>query len=509
MKKRAAADRPEPLTRRKPQVDRPVHEDERPAARRPGPIIKHAHDLRDVATDARDVTPRKEEQAQLAAPADHSDACMDDQASASEPPIEQAPADETKADEATAGEVVIEAAPDKEQSTDQQQPVLVSVQVAPEAPTEPAAEIVAAAADPQAPLLVDGQLAPAAQVEPAAVAPAEPAPVDAQSGTVVNPEAQQKEDATQANFAATLAASLDDAMAGLVSGDAAIDAAAGAETLSSVSMTTLATPKAATPATAEAPQAAAAELAANLTPETPRPAAEPKAKPATRAVPASEIKAQVAAAQGQPNPAPQPQPAAQALAHAAPSAAFNEALGDGFETGLGNDGVGAPGWSLHLAQGAAAKRPDFIAQLRQHLQELPAHEQVAVNIQRAVREGTNRLTIQLSPAELGKIHVKLEIDEEKRVTAAVTVEKSSTLELLQRDVKGLERALQEAGLKMDGNDLSFNLGRQDGNEFSQEMRQGGTAGFGNGAGEAQAEGDVAAAQAAQVDTAAGLVNVQI
>ena len=129
---------------------------------------------------------------------------------------------------------------------------------------------------------------------------------------------------------------------------------------------------------------------------------------------------------------------------------------------------------------------------------------------RAVREGTNRLSIQLSPAELGKIHVKLEIDEEKRVTAALTVEKPSTLELLQRDMKGLERALQEAGLKMDGSDLSFNLGRQDGNEFSQEMRQSGTAGFGSGSSETQAEGALLADQAAaQVDTAAGLVNVQI
>jgi hypothetical protein len=63
---------------------------------------------------------------------------------------------------------------------------------------------------------------------------------------------------------------------------------------------------------------------------------------------------------------------------------------------------------------------------------------------------------------------------------------------------------------MDGNDLSFNLGRQDSKEFSQETRQSGTAGFGNGAGEAPAEGDVPAGQAATlVDTAAGLVNVQI
>ena len=42
------------------------------------------------------------------------------------------------------------------------------------------------------------------------------------------------------------------------------------------------------------------------------------------------------------------------------------------------------------------------------------------------------------------------------------------------------------------------------------MRQSGTAGFGSGSSETQAEGALLADQAAaQVDTAAGLVNVQI
>ncbi|HNB28144.1 MAG TPA: flagellar hook-length control protein FliK, partial [Alphaproteobacteria bacterium] len=160
-----------------------------------------------------------------------------------------------------------------------------------------------------------------------------------------------------------------------------------------------------------------------------------------------------------------------------------------------------------LAQGAASKRPDFIAQLRQHLQDLPAHEQVAINIQRAVREGTGRLSIQLSPSELGQIHVKLEIDEEKRVTAAVTVEKPSTLELLQRDIKGLERALHNAGLQMDGNDLSFSLGRQDSQEFAQDLRQSGTSARGQE--QAGGEADTAAPAASAVDTASGLVNVEV
>jgi flagellar hook-length control protein FliK len=179
-----------------------------------------------------------------------------------------------------------------------------------------------------------------------------------------------------------------------------------------------------------------------------------------------------------------------------------------FDQALSEDGTGQ-GWALHLAQGAASKRPDFIAQLRQHLQNLPAHEQVAVHLQRAVREGTNKFSIQLSPAELGNIHVKLEIDEEKRVTAAVTVERPSTLELLQRDTKGLERALHNAGLNMEGGDLSFSLGRGD-QDFAQNMRQSEASATGGSVLDAESDGDQPEIPVAQVtDTAAGVVNLQV
>jgi flagellar hook-length control protein FliK len=182
--------------------------------------------------------------------------------------------------------------------------------------------------------------------------------------------------------------------------------------------------------------------------------------------------------------------------------------GEPFDPALSEGGTGQ-GWALHLAQGAAGRRPDFVAQLRQHLQNLPAHEQVAVHLQRAVREGTNKFSIQLSPAELGNIHVKLEIDEEKRVTAAVTVERPSTLELLQRDTKGLERALHNAGLNMEGGDLSFSLGQGD-QEFGQDLRQSAASATGGPVLDTESDGDQPASPVAQVtDTAAGVVNLQV
>ena len=217
--------------------------------------------------------------------------------------------------------------------------------------------------------------------------------------------------------------------------------------------------------------------------------------PATPASPASATPAQPA----QPHATTLPQPGL--------GGEF-ASTGEPFDQALSENGAGQ-GWALPLAQGAAGKRPDFVAQLRQHLQNLPAHEQVAVHLQRAVREGTNKFSIQLSPAELGNIHVKLEIDEEKRATAAVTVERPSTLELLQRDTKGLERALHNAGLNMEGGDLSFSLGRGD-QEFAQDLRRSGASAAAGQALDAESDGDQPEIPVVQVmDTAAGVVNLQV
>jgi len=183
----------------------------------------------------------------------------------------------------------------------------------------------------------------------------------------------------------------------------------------------------------------------------------------------------------------------------------------GFDTGLGS-ATGLPGWNLHLAQGAAIRRSDFVANLRQHLQNLPVQEQVALSIQRSLRDGGGNITLQLSPAELGRIHLKLKIDEENNVQASVVVERPATLELLQRDMKALERALQEAGLKAGPGDLSFSLQGGDPESFAREFGSGnGNGSNGSGrAGSGDSSEDVAvAAIAPVVDTADGWVDVQV
>ena len=87
----------------------------------------------------------------------------------------------------------------------------------------------------------------------------------------------------------------------------------------------------------------------------------------------------------------------------------------------------------------------------------PAASQVAIHISRAVQDGQDRFTVNLKPAHLGRITVNLELGHDHRVIAVISADRPDTLDLLQRDARTLERALQDAGLKTDSGSLSFNL----------------------------------------------------
>jgi flagellar hook-length control protein FliK len=87
--------------------------------------------------------------------------------------------------------------------------------------------------------------------------------------------------------------------------------------------------------------------------------------------------------------------------------------------------------------------------------------QVAVQIQKAFGDGGDRISIQLKPAELGRVEVHLNVGKDGHVAAVITADRSDTLDLLQRDARILQNALQDAGLQADGNSLSFELKSQD------------------------------------------------
>ena len=111
--------------------------------------------------------------------------------------------------------------------------------------------------------------------------------------------------------------------------------------------------------------------------------------------------------------------------------------------------------------------------------------QLAFEIVRQASDGNTRFQIRLDPPELGRIDVKLDIDKAGQVHARLTVEKAETLDLMQRDQRGLERALQQAGLDGTRTNLEFSLKQ---NPFSggQHGQDGGNPVFGD---EASVEAD--------------------
>ncbi|GAB5387752.1 MAG: hypothetical protein Alpg2KO_07200 [Alphaproteobacteria bacterium] len=167
---------------------------------------------------------------------------------------------------------------------------------------------------------------------------------------------------------------------------------------------------------------------------------------------------------------------------------FGQSAGNG---GQGNAGLGGQGQGQQQQQAAnGADMPDltaagiaenradatrqmtFLDQLRaaQPQQGQPApppEEQVKLQINRAVETGQTRISMQLRPAELGRIDIRLHVGPDGMTTADIQADSAETLDILRRDHAGLEKAIGNAGLNSDGAILNFSL-RNDGGQQNQQ-----------------------------------------
>jgi flagellar hook-length control protein FliK len=78
--------------------------------------------------------------------------------------------------------------------------------------------------------------------------------------------------------------------------------------------------------------------------------------------------------------------------------------------------------------------------------------------------GDHHFDIRLDPPDLGRIEVRLKVDKQGQVSSHLIADRPETLALLRRDGDGLERALQDAGLKTTGDGLQFSLRDQSGGQ---------------------------------------------
>lgn len=100
-------------------------------------------------------------------------------------------------------------------------------------------------------------------------------------------------------------------------------------------------------------------------------------------------------------------------------------------------------------------------------------EQIHVGIRKVVQDGVDRITIQLDPVDLGRVEVKMDMSQDGLSRVIFTADRQDTLDVLQRDARSLERALQEAGVKADSGSMEFNLRQQPQHMAGGEFGQGG------------------------------------
>lgn len=84
-------------------------------------------------------------------------------------------------------------------------------------------------------------------------------------------------------------------------------------------------------------------------------------------------------------------------------------------------------------------------------------QMVNIQLQRNINAKVATMTLQLEPADLGLLDIRLTFDKKGGIRAHLTVDKPETLTLLQKDSHHLEKVLQQSGLDLDENALSFDL----------------------------------------------------
>ena len=147
---------------------------------------------------------------------------------------------------------------------------------------------------------------------------------------------------------------------------------------------------------------------------------------------------------------------------------INNALSSAGKTNVtGVDNINAPGASnqVNLSQLSSTNKIQSPQQPK-----LPssstATQQVSIQIQKALANGLNKVNIKLHPAQLGRVEVRLDIAPEGQLTASITAEKPETLDLLQKDIRGLVKALQESGLNTNSNSFNFALHKDQENQLN-------------------------------------------
>jgi len=180
---------------------------------------------------------------------------------------------------------------------------------------------------------------------------------------------------------------------------------------------------------------------------------------------------------------PQQQPLTARIAGLGISSSIINAMATTGDGGLGSNGFGSQtgGQQQGLASDAKTLSPVSVDTLNtqnftnyltsSRNQPSPLTQMVNMQLQRGINSKIESMTLQLEPAELGRLDIKLKFGKDGKISAHMIVDKPETLALLQKDSHYLEKVLQQTGLDADENSLSFDL-RQQNNQQSLEEYDG-------------------------------------
>lgn len=130
-------------------------------------------------------------------------------------------------------------------------------------------------------------------------------------------------------------------------------------------------------------------------------------------------------------------------------------------TGLlgGSSGVGdAAGTQIASLDGANTPAQDTAP--KPSLVQPHTIPMLAAAMMRRISNGLKEFTLRLDPPELGRVDVRLTMGADKKVRAVVSTDRPEALKDLALSARDLTRALQEAGLDLEENGLSFSMNDQ-------------------------------------------------
>ena len=99
-------------------------------------------------------------------------------------------------------------------------------------------------------------------------------------------------------------------------------------------------------------------------------------------------------------------------------------------------------------------------------------EQIKVNITKSAIKGVDTIDIQLKPEDLGKIQIRMHIAKDGKLHADIISSRPETMDLLQKDLSGLQKAFNDAGYDTDSRSFNFSFQKENQARGGQEDNSG-------------------------------------